>query len=81
MSIRKHIRLILVRTLITAKSVIIPGSWRGSWHKGCFELSGNNSIIDSVVLVLRYLCNGGEYKKDYPAFLRVAMNRLNLYKY
>lgn len=57
MSIRKHIQLILVRTLITAKSIIIPGSWRGLWHKGCFELSGNNSIIDSVVLVLRYLCN------------------------
>lgn len=53
MSIREHIQLILVRTLITAKSVIILGSWRGLWHKGCFELSGNNSIIGSVVLVLR----------------------------
>ena len=37
MSIRKHIQLILVRTLITAKSVIILGSWRGSWHKGCLN--------------------------------------------
>lgn len=77
MSILKHIQSILVRTLITAKSVIIPGPW----HKGCFEFSGNNSIIGSALLVLRYLCNCGEYKKDYPAFLRVALNRLNLYEY